>query len=198
MATVDPNTVFNLSKAHTLLIDKSQHSLDVLWQVLKGLGASNVSRCDSIEEAEKQIRVNLFDLIVIDPSVEDGAGYDFIIRLRHSGGRNAYTPIVLTTGHVRKSDVARARDTGANFVVAKPITATVLLQRILWVARDRRPFVEIGKYVGPDRRFKFEGPPVGSDGRRESDLKSPLGDASEPNLSQDEIDAMLKPQRVSL
>jgi DNA-binding response OmpR family regulator len=129
--------------------------------------------------------------------VGDGEEYEFLRQLRHAGDKpNSYVPVVLVSGHVRASDVARARDTGANFFVAKPLTPNVLLQRILWVARDKRPFVEVGRYIGPDRRFKFEGPPVGSDGRRDCDLKSPLGGAEEPNLSQNEIDMMIKPQRV--
>ena len=91
-----------------------------------------------------------------------------------------------------------ARDVGANFVVAKPLSAAVLLQRVLWVGRDRRPFVNAENYVGPDRRFKFEGPPPGTEGRRESDLRQPIGAATEPNLSQEEVDVLVRPQRVSL
>jgi len=198
MSGVDPNAIFNLSKARALLIDKSQHSLDVLWQILKGLGLSNMTRSDSVDDADKQLRLNAYDIIIIDPALEGGAGYELISRLRHSAGKNAHVPVVLTTGHVRAADVAKGRDTGANFVVIKPITPNVLLQRILWIGRDKRPFVEAGNYVGPDRRFKFDGPPQGSDGRRQSDLTQPLGEASEPNMSQDEINAMIKPQRVSL
>ena len=196
MSTLDPDVRLNLAKANVLVVDGSQHSLDVIGQILRGFGVANVSRCSTIEEAEKLTRAKTFDLLLIDPSIEDGRGYEFVNELRHSVTPNCHVPVVLTTGHVRKSDVSRGRDTGANFVVAKPVAPQVLLQRILWVARDKRPFVEIGNYIGPDRRFKFEGPPDGSDGRRDSDLKAPLGEASEPNLSQDEVNAMIKPQRV--
>jgi len=173
--------------------------VDVLAQIMKGFGVPEVYRCTNIDEAEKITRARTFDLIIIDPQVSDGAGYEFLNGLRQSeGAPNAYTPVVLISGHARATDVRRARDTGANFFVAKPITPSVLLQRILWVARDKRPFVEVGKYIGPDRRFKFEGPPPGSDGRRENDLSAPLGSADEPNMSQTEIDSLIKPQRVMI
>jgi DNA-binding response OmpR family regulator len=149
-----------------------------------------------MEEARKIVGSKTLDLIVVDPGIDGGSGYDFVAGLRKSGAQNAFCPVILCSGHIRPRDVSRARNTGANFVITKPMASSVLLQRILWVARDKRPFVEVGAYIGPDRRFKFEGPPVGSDGRRESDLKSPLGDAQEPNMSNDEIDAMFKPQRV--
>ncbi len=196
MSALDPNAKFDLSKVTAMVIDGSQHSLDVTAQILKGFGVSTILRCETVEEADKLIKTKSVDLIIIDPAIGGGAGYDFVIALRHSASPSAYSPVILISGHVRRSDVARARNTGANFVVTKPLSPVVLLQRILWIAKDKRPFVEVGGYIGPDRRFKFEGPPVGSDGRRSNDLKSPLGDADEPNLSQDELTAMIRPQRV--
>lgn len=197
MSAADPDSRVNLSKATIVVIDGSQHSLDVTGQILKGFGVSAVHRFDKIAEAQKFVERKTVDLVLIDPGVEEASGYAFISNMRRGGGPNAYTPVVMVSGHVKRSDVAKGRDTGANFMVAKPLAATVLLQRILWVGRDKRPFVQLESgYVGPDRRFKFEGPPAGSDGRRENDLKAPLGDASEPNMSQDEVDALIKPQRV--
>ncbi|MEQ1809761.1 MAG: response regulator [Terricaulis sp.] len=198
MSAVDPNTRIDLSKATALVIDGSQHSLDVISQILKGFGLATILRCDRVQDAEKIVKTKSVDVILIDPSIHAGTGYGFVNALRHGGGPSAYAPVILVSGHVRHSDVSRARNTGANFVVTKPLSPSVLLQRILWIARDKRPFVEVGDYIGPDRRFKFEGPPAGSDGRRSGDLSAPLGEADEPNLSQDEVDAMIKPQRVMI
>ncbi len=197
MSAIDPDARINLSKANVLVIDGSQHSVDMIAQILKGFGVAEVHRCSITEEAEKVIRSKTFDLIIVDPSIDDGAGYAFLSAMRRSpNSPNAYAPVILVSGHVRASDVARARDTGANFFVTKPLTPKALLQRIMFVVRDKRPFIEVEKFVGPDRRCKFEGPPPGSEGRREGDLKAPLGHAEEPNMSQNEIDMLIKPQRV--
>lgn len=196
MADLDIESRINLSKASVLLVDGSSHSIDVIAQVLKGFGVPTVHRFSNLKDANKFLSQRTADLLIIDPAIENGAGYGCVSDLRHSGRQNATMPVILVSGHVRKANVALARDSGANFVVTKPLAPVVLLQRLLWVARDNRPFVDCGSYVGPDRRFKFEGPPAGSEGRRAEDLKSPLGDANEPNLSQDEVNAMLKPQRV--
>jgi DNA-binding response OmpR family regulator len=67
---------------------------------------------------------------------------------------------------VRSEDAGRARDAGANFVLTKPIAPNLLLQRIMWIGRDARPFVELESYVGPDRRFSLDGPPDGAPDRR--------------------------------
>jgi hypothetical protein len=73
-------------------------------------------------------------------------------------------------GHTPVDQIHKARDCGANFVVAKPITPRLLLERVLWIAQESRPFIELDGYVGPDRRFQNNGPPGGpGTGRRRTD-----------------------------
>ncbi len=99
--------------------------------------------------------------------------------------------MILLIGHTQKAHVLHARDCGANAVVAKPLKPDVLYRRIAWLARDIRKFVISDGYTGPDRRFKAIGPPAGTEGRRDTDLSLKVGESSAPNMSQDEIDAML-------
>jgi hypothetical protein len=53
-------------------------------------------------------------------------------------------------------------------------------------------------YVGPDRRFKNLGPPLGMKGRRKDDLTGHIGKATDPNLDQMDIDMLMKPAKVQL
>ena len=198
-AELNLNAAINLSKAIMLVVETTPHAADILGQILKGFDIAESHRTTSIKEAGELIKHKAFDLILVDPDVEDGAGYAFVRNLRASMVEpNCFAPVILMSGHPRLSRVKKARDTGANFFVSKPIAPNVLLQRILWVARDKRPFVEAGGYIGPDRRFKFEGLPPGSDGRRTTDLNDPLGDSNGPDLSQADIDHFMKPQRVNI
>jgi CheY-like chemotaxis protein len=126
-------------------------------------------------------------------------GFEFIKTVRRMPNQpNALIPILLVAGHARASHVHKARDCGANFVVAKPITPKVLLERIFWVAKENRMFIQTPTYLGPERRFKREGPPIGMSGRRKDDLHAALGEATTPNLSQDQINGMMKPMKVVL
>lgn len=199
-APAEPSdSLVNLGDATVMLLESSQHSLDVLSQIVFGLGVREVIRCMTVEEADKALARSTVDLILMNAVLKEGDAYEFVRRLRRSKLEpNCYAPIIMTHGHVRKRDLGRMRDAGVNFVIAKPITPQVLLERTLWIGRDKRPFFDNGAYVGPDRRFKFEGPPPGTDGRRGADLNTPIGEVAEPNLSQVELDQMLKPQRVSL
>src|SRR6185312_4802822 len=172
---------------------------DILSQVFFGYGVRNPVRCASPDEAMTRLEEETYELIVCDADLPEGRAYDFVMRLRRSALEpNRYCPVILLSGHTPSAYVAKARDCGANFVVAKPIRPMVLLERIVWVCGDNRIFVELDSYVGPDRRFQFLGPPPGIEGRRKGDREA-LGEAATPNLSQDEIDGVfVKPQKVDL
>lgn len=194
-----PPARLNLEKAAILLLDGDQMSLDILSQILSGFGAKHIQKFTAIEPAQRAVQSSEFDLVVVDPSMLGMEGYEFIKWLRREAPKsNRFVSVMIVTGQTQTSRIGAARDAGANFVVAKPLTPAVILDRIIWMSRDKRPHVECNAYAGPDRRFKFEGPPAGSDGRRKGDLPAEIGDASQPNLSQADIDAMMQPRKVTL
>ena len=106
-------------------------------------------------------------------------------------------PILVVTGDTRTSVIKGARDSGANMVIAKPVSPASLYERLTWVAFHPRSFAETTNYFGPDRRFKIEGLPDGT-GRRTGDAGSVAVGAEEgPALSQNEIDDLLQAARTS-
>ncbi len=194
-----PSTRINLEKATVLVLDDNGASLDILSQVVSGFGVKQLFRAESVMDAQALIRTKTFDLIISDVQMPVTDGIEFIEWLRkESGENNRYVPVILVTGHTRTSQIFKLRDAGSNYVVAKPITPKVLLERIVWVAREERQFIECDSYIGPDRRFKHEGPPPGSDGRRKDDLPAEVGEAQAPNMSDDEIANMMRPAKVQV
>lgn len=151
------------------------------------------------EEFAAEATIARLDLIIFDASSPAFAACDFVQALRRDAhGRNRHAPVLVITAYTQFSRINIARDSGANFVIAKPLTPMMFLQRIQWLSRDRRGYVDCATYAGPDRRFKFQGPPPGTDGRRAGDLKGELGIATEPNMSQADIDALMQPTRFVL
>ena len=189
----------NLQRLAFLLVDDNPLALDLVCQIMLGLGAGRITRCDSAGEALAAVSANDFDLVIADAQMEGMDGFELIRKMRREARpANRAVPVILVSGHSRQSDILKARDCGANFVIAKPLTPKVLVERIIWLGRDERPFIDCDAYVGPDRRFKNLGPPLGAAGRRADDVNAALGEASSPNLSQDEIDAFLKPAKVNI
>ncbi len=178
-----------------VLVETNDLEADIVAQVLTGFKVRGISRFRSAAEAEEHLARDVADLLVVGATrgkEGDVDEFDLVRRIRRNKGANARTsPIILLAGHTSQGNVLRARDCGASFVVAKPITPQVLYERIMWLAKDARPFVTADSYVGPDRRFQKLGPPAGTEGRRKDDLSLKVGEAKMPNLSQSEIDAML-------
>ncbi|HUH22550.1 MAG TPA: response regulator [Brevundimonas sp.] len=151
------SAVFNFAGAVTMVIDDSPFALELTAQALLGFGIKVRHSCNSAAQAIAVLRDRPVDLILVDCEMPGMSGYEFVRWLRRSGLEpNAFAPVIMTAAHVRRTKVSEARDCGANFLITKPFSAGVLLERIVWVARDARPFLEVGDYFGPDRRFRSE------------------------------------------
>lgn len=194
-----PSAYLNLEKAKALVVDDNSQALDIIVGVLSSFGLRDIVRADNATEGIEQLKRHAFDLVLTDGEMPTMDGYEFIHWLRRNGSdASRVTPAILVTAHTRRSHVVKARDCGANFIIAKPITPKILLERIFWVAKGDRMFVETDNYVGPDRRFKQEGPPADfPEGRRRDDVPIEIGAAETPNMSQEELDNLVKPQKAA-
>lgn len=189
----------NLDRLTFLLVDDNQQSLDILGQVVQGFGVRGMYKCLSSREAKEIVNRQEIDFFIVDVRMPGEDGFAFMKWLRKIATEpNRYAPAVMIGGDTSTAVVEQVRDCGAHFIIAKPITPKVLLQRIFWIARENRLFIESEGYKGPDRRFKRLGPPPGMPGRRADDKSVKLKDNAGPNLSQDEISALMKPSKVSL
>lgn len=199
MSGLAPDIRINLERSTVLIVDDNPQALDVQSSIFRGFGVSRQHKCGSAKDAIYLVTHQELDLIVIDCSMPEMDGYDFVKWLRRDAPEaKRYTPVIMLTGHAALSTVEKSRDCGANFVVTKPFTPQILLQRIYWVAKDERQIVVCDTYAGPDRRFKNLGAPAGKRGRRRDDLSARLGIAKQPNMDQTDIDQLLKPTRVQL
>lgn len=197
-ASIPDGVRLDLKAARVLCADENSQGLDILGQILMGFGVQHVTRAQTAEDVRRVLASQPFDLVLIDASM-GGNGHEIVRWLRTSTLEpNRFVPVIVLAGHTPQSQVESARDCGSSFVVTKPISARILLDRIYWVGRAARMFVETERYAGPDRRFKNEGVPGGGKGRRKGDLSADVGEAKEPNMSQDQIDSLMKPQKVAL
>ena len=169
MAGLDPKTWINLERTSVLLVDSNPQGAQILRQLLLGFGVRSPIHCDTGAEAQEVLRTNEIDLLISDDALADMSAYDLVRWLRRSKLEpNAFVSSIIVCGHVRRTEVQKARDCGANFLLTKPISTQILMERVLWVAREKRPFLDTGEYLGPDRRFQDLGPPKGG-GRRRDD-----------------------------
>jgi CheY-like chemotaxis protein len=166
----------NLTGMTTLLADSDHFTRRITAQILRGFGAEPCVLADTGEEAINCIRNNCFDLCVLEATFPDMFCGNVIRWLRRvKDSRVRFMPVLVLTSYTQLRQIAAARDAGANLVARKPLSPQTLFDRVTWMARAARPFVETGLYVGPDRRFKNVVP---ADGLYKRDDDAMINDAS--------------------
>jgi DNA-binding response OmpR family regulator len=159
---------FNLSAAKLLVVVGHVFEANIYVRMLEGFGAKAIVRCSTVDQALLELQRCDFDLALVDARLADGGAYELVRAMRQSQDpRQMFVPVLMLSGHTPRDQVTLARDCGSHFVIRKPVSASTLLERILWIAHEHRAFIESEAYAGPDRRFKNELHPAA--GRREDD-----------------------------
>jgi DNA-binding response OmpR family regulator len=179
----NPKGWINLERAKILLLEDQATALNIMTQIISAFGCQRFYRCGSVEEAKEVISTEELHLIFVNANLKESPAYDFINWLRTSNIQpNAFTPVIMVTGHTQRRNVERARDCGANIVLSKPVSPTSTLERIAIIAREKRPYVSCATYVGPDRRFHDIPPPDGVRKRYNDPVDAPeKGDSAGAN-----------------
>ena len=186
------SATLNLRDLNFLVADASKNFQTLVTRILKNFGVERVIESHSGPNAFEIIKNKKVDVMLCDVNLPELDGFSLTKKIRGDDSlANRAIPIFVLTSHTQANNVFHARDSGANMVVAKPVSPTILFDRLHWVAKSPRPFVESGGYFGPDRRFKIEGFPDGV-GRREKDENKEFGEEGGPAMSQDEIDGLFK------
>lgn len=139
------------ARVRVLVVDDHDYMRRILATVLRGIGVGEIQEAENGEEALRLLPNFRPDLVVLDLSMPTLDGVEFAWRMRRAKDFQQ-VPIILVTGHSGLAQVRAARDVGIDEVLAKPLTARGLLQRIEAVIESDRPFVISDAYIGPCRR----------------------------------------------
>lgn len=172
-----------------LVVDDDSRSMDLVVETLIGCGITQTTRALSGREAHRALSLKPFDAIFMDCDLRGEDAFDLTRQIRSAAGRaNALVPIIMLSRTAPLSRVLAARDAGANFTLAKPLSPSVLQERLLWIARQERSYIDMDTYRGPDRRVRTGPAPEGVEERRQEALR--LTATPERELSQNEIDGL--------
>lgn len=154
------------SRLKVLVVDDNSFMCTVLTQVLTALGVGSVETAATAAEAFRMVAEDRPDLVISDWDMDPVDGLTLVEWLRRrEDSPDCYIPIVMLTGFSERKRVLRARDSGINEFLAKPVSARSVWSRLNEVVTRPRPFVRADSYVGPDRRRRAD-PHFGGDNRR--------------------------------
>lgn len=132
-----PDSVrLNFSTARVGIIDPSKFSVQIAHSVLFGFGFRDIFEYSSAAMALARLKMAPVDLVVCDPYPNVSENLQALAALRDTRyGDTAFAPIIVTTGSVSLELMEAARLARVDCVLAKPFSATALLERILWAAK---------------------------------------------------------------
>jgi CheY-like chemotaxis protein len=153
----------NLSKVTVLLADRNSYSRALISQALRGFGVQHILACDSGAATQEYLSQSTIDLCLVEAELSDMSGSDLIRAIRAlPKDPLRFVPIIMLSGYTQFRMLSVARDAGANLVLKKPISPQALFDRIGWLGRTKRAYIETSNYTGPDRRFQDIDPPDGA------------------------------------
>jgi two-component system chemotaxis response regulator CheY len=151
-----------------LVADANPYFSRIIVGLLRSFGATAVTEVRNSFDAIQMLNGQKIDILLCDDKLPPHGGLQVTYAIRRKrDNENRTIPILIMSGETRESQVKIARDAGANMVLAKPVSASSLYDRLAWIAFTPRQFVDAPSYYGPDRRFKNE--PYPGIGRRKTD-----------------------------
>lgn len=117
-----------LNNRTVLIIDDDLEFQKILERILSNIGLSVVSK-NSVMDALQYISKSSPDLIILDISIPKYNGFDFL-KLRKKIDRLNKIPVIVISAFSLGKIVKHARALGANSFMTKPITNSVLIQKI--------------------------------------------------------------------
>ncbi len=144
---------FGLESLRVLLVDDNPHMRSIVATILKGVGVQQLREAQDGADGLQVLRSWPADVAIVDFQMLPVDGAAFTRLVRNSGdSQNIYLPIIMMTGFADRTRVFEARDAGVTEMIAKPITARAILDRLEAVIMRPRPFVRTEDYFGPTRR----------------------------------------------
>jgi len=178
-----------LSNISFLIIDDNAFMRMIVKRILATMDAKTVKEAEDGADALKILQTYSPDIIITDWVMDpiDGIELTRMIRTAHDS-KNPFVPIIMLTAHSELSRIIKARDSGVNEIVVKPVSVKALFSRIQMVIERPRPYVKVGDYFGPDRRRKTVD--VGDGEKRSSALPGDMDMGT--GLSQDDVNALME------
>ena len=147
--------LLDLSEVRVVVIDDNEFAATLIRRLLRAMRITEVTTCSNPESAAEVIKRANADILIVDIDMPVKTGLELIHEIRHGqAGIAKDISILVASAHVDREHVDKARNEGANWIVAKPLSFRTLYDGLARVTLDDRPFIEEKGYVGPCRRTR--------------------------------------------
>jgi len=163
----------DLGDLRVLVVDDDMGYRHLMASMLQSIGITSVPMAATATEAQDEILESSVDFIVIDRTLKDSGGVALLKYLRDPEKTPApHLPVIMSTDIGTVQYITAAIKSGADHVLAKPISPAELETTIRNLIAHPPKKIEVRTYIGPCRRRlppKLYGPYQGDDRRHEED-----------------------------
>ncbi len=136
-----------------MIFDNDHFTAKLLETVLLSFDVGKVSIIQSMDEATLYLKNHKVDCMMMEWYDWEKPNLNLLSFIRTSGSAlNAEMPVIMCTGYTDFDHIVRARDAGANEVVAKPISPKQVFEKLYNAMFKTRVFIADETFTGPDRR----------------------------------------------
>jgi len=144
----------DLRNISLLVVNDNEFVRTYMERLFSIMRVGSVVTCANPHSARAEIATVRPDIVVIDLDLTGMDGLKLLQEIRGGGaGIRNDIAILVASAYLDRQYVMKARDSGADWVLVKPLTFRRLYEGLVHVIMDERPFVEGDVYVGPDRRI---------------------------------------------
>jgi CheY-like chemotaxis protein len=136
-----------------LVVDDNQYMRKMIRNLLVNCGIKDIYEAIDGIAALDTIRTVAPDVVILDWEMPLLNGPE-LVRIVRSPGVFPMpdVPIIMLTGHCERWRVVEAVRLGVNEYLTKPVSAKGLHDRLVSIAAQPRPVVQLGDYYGPQPR----------------------------------------------
>jgi CheY-like chemotaxis protein len=128
---------FNFQPARVAVLETSPFAFSVTRAMLSGFGFRQISMYLSASEAGEKLAAAPVDIVLCDPTPAPKKTLAMLAELRSPRyGEVSLAPFILITANASIDVIKAAKDNQVDFVIAKPFSPRVLLERIVWSAKQ--------------------------------------------------------------
>jgi two-component system, chemotaxis family, chemotaxis protein CheY len=138
-------------------------------EALGGIGFGAIYTTRDVSETKQVMMDAAVDMMVLDifDAEDRPSGIVFLKELRRWSDQKMSTmPVVVASSRATPQQVVAARDSGMHEFLIKPFSVGSLFRAVARILEEPKPFVSIGKYIGPCRRRRSL--PINAPDRRRS------------------------------
>lgn len=160
---------YRFDRMKVLVVDDNVHMRKLVTTILQAFGVIQIYEAENGERAWSILREANPDVVVLDWVMEGMSGIELMRMIRtNPQSANPFVPVIMLTGHTSIEHVNKARDSGINEFIAKPVSVKTMMQRLVAVIEHPRPYVRTSVYFGPCRRRRGDGDYRGPERRHDS------------------------------